>query len=265
MLPIYQQNTQANIAVDFPDSDAGIISPTAISFRVTDEVGSVIVEDTSFDLTGVDGSQITIGINPEFNLIEDDRVRAMRVLTCVFTAPTGQHTTTTRYVIEKVSKLILMTNSFQTFEEALLTRFNLPVLDGWDMGEEAAQVGALATAFDRMCRLSYRYMLNQNAVMYNSRDPYWIVNGIRFLTPNDFAGWPSDFKQALRNAQLFEADQILKGDPVGDKRRSGVISETIGEAKMFFNAKPPLRLALCEQAMEALTGHIHANRRVGRA
>ena len=115
-----------------------------------------------------------------------------------------------------------------------------------------------------MCRLPYRYQLSQNAVMYDARDPFWVVTGIRYLKEADFKKWPKDFQNALRRAQLYEADQILKGDPVGDKRRAGVVSETIGEAKMFFNARPPLRLALCVQAMETLSPYLHSSRRIGR-
>lgn len=265
MLPTYQHNTQANVEVIFPTTpDGATIAPTAARFVVTDEVGSVVIDDTVLDLSTVEGNALTIGVNPEFNVVDDDKVRAMRVLTVTFTAPTGTHTATVRYVVEKASLLVTMTNSFQTFDEALLNRMDLPGLDGWDMADEAMQIPALVTAHDRMCRLSYRYTLDQNAVMYDARDPYWIVTGIRSLTPADYAKWPVSFRRALHRAQLYEADQILKGDPVGDKRRAGVVSETIGEAKMFFNARPPLKLALCVSAMECLSGHLHSSRRIGR-
>ena len=126
MLPIYQHHTQANVTVDFPTVDGESIAPTAVSFVVTDEVGSVIVDETELTLDPAAGTQVTIGVNPEFNIVPDDRTRAMRVVSMTFTAPTGRHTATARYVIEKASKLILMENSWQTYEEALLTRMDLP-------------------------------------------------------------------------------------------------------------------------------------------
>jgi hypothetical protein len=265
MLSTYQHNTQVNVVVSFPEVDGAPIAPTEATFEVTDEVGSVVVPSTTITLDPDAGTEVTIGVNPEYNLVGDDAVRAIRSVRLTFITPTGTYTATARYIVEKASLLVLMQNSFQTYEEALLTRMDLPQFDGWDMSDESGQIAALVTSHDRMCRLTFRYRMNQDAVMYDSRDPFWIVNRIRELPASDFAKWPKDFKQALRRAQLYEADQILKGDPVGDKRRSGVVSETIGEAKMFFNARPPLRLALCVQAMETLSPYLYARRQIGRA
>lgn len=265
MFPTYQHNTQAAVSVDFPTVDGETVAPTAVSFVVADAVGNVVVDKTDITLDPNAGTTLTIGVNPEFNIVPDDKTRDLRVMTLTFESPLGHHTVVARYVIEKAEKLVLMDNSWQTYNEAILTRLDLPALNGWDAADEASHIPALVTAHDRMCRLSYRYLMNQNAVMYDRNDPYWIVSGVRYLKEEDFHKWPKDFQNALRRAQLYEADQILQGDPVGEKRRQGVVSETIGESSMFFNARPPLRLALCVSAMEVLSNYIHKSRRIGRA
>lgn len=263
MLPTYQHGTEATVTVPFPTVGGVAIEPTVVSYVVTDEVGGEIEATSTIDVPSA--SDVTITVEAASNVIQTAEVRAMRVVTVTFVAPSGTYTAVSRYVVEKASLLVPMTNSFQTLDQALLTRLDLPPLDGWDMAEEAQQIPAMVTAHDRMCRLSYRYRLGQDAVAYEATDPYWSVIDIRDRTPQDFASWPEDFKTALRRAQIYEADQILKGDPVGEKRRLGIVSESIGEAKMFFNARPPLRLALCEQAIDILSPHLLTRRRIGRA
>lgn len=265
MVPTYQHQTQVVVTVDYPSVDGGVIVPTGVSYELLDEVGTVLATETVNVEEGVPGTQLSIVVEPTDNVVPEGATRSVRVIRTTFEAPTGRHVTVNRYVIEKAQLLVTMTNSFQTYEEAILTRMDLPAFDGWDSSDEEAHIPALVTAHDRMCRLTYRYRMSSNAVMYDEDDPYWLVTGMRLMKPEDFAKWPNDFKSALRRAQLYEADQVLKGDPVGDKRRSGVVSETIGESKMFFNSRPPLRLALCVQAMETLGPYLHSSRRIGRA
>jgi hypothetical protein len=263
MLPTYQHGTKATVSVPYPIADGAVISPTVVRYTVTDEVGGQIVASTTIALPS--SPTATIIIPGASNLVPDAVIRAMRVVTVTFVTASGDYTAVARYAVQKASLLIPMTNSFQTLDQALLTRLDLPPLDGWDVAEEAQQIPAMVTAHDRMCRLTYRYRLSQDAVAYEATDPYWSVINIRERTTQDLASWPEDFRTALRRAQLYEADQILKGDPVGEKRRLGIVSESIGEAKMFFNARPPLRLALCEQAIDILSPHLLTSRRIGRA
>lgn len=263
MLPTYQNGTKATVSVPYPVVDGTVISPTVIRYTVTDEAGSVIVGSTTIALPST--TSATIMVPGASNVVPNASIRAMRVVTVTFVTASGEYTAVARYAVQKASLLVPMTNSFQTLDQALLTRLDLPPLDGWDIAEETLQIPAMVTAHDRMCRLSYRYRLSQDAVSYEARDPYWSIINIRESTEQDLAGWPEDFRTALRRAQIYEADQILKGDPVGDKRRLGIVSESIGEAKMFFNARPPLRLALCEQAIDILSPHLLNRRRVGRA
>jgi hypothetical protein len=43
----------------------------------------------------------------------------------------------------------------------------------------------------------------------------------------------------MRNAQVTEANAILKGDKLNDKIKAGLLAWTVGESKMMF--KPGLR------------------------
>lgn len=269
MLPSFQQGTDVSVTVEFPEVGGVVISPTAADFAVLDEAGEVVVAraaDPDFNPASGNVSLTVQGID---NNIDDATVtRAMRVVRVYFTTPTGEVTADYRYVVERVEKLIIMTNSFATFEQALLYRLDLPALVGWDAATESEQIAAMVTAHDRMTRMTFRYRLSQQAVEYNSMDwdevYYWYVTDMRLRKMVDWVNWPSDFRKALGIAQVIESDFILDGDPVTEKRDAGIMSMTTGEAKVFFNPKPPLRTTLCREAMRVLGPYLYTNKRLTR-
>lgn len=266
MYPTYPDGVKVTVTVDYPTVGGEEVVPTAIQYAVLDEAGDFLTTRTALTIDPEAGSTISADVAATFNTLANGAIRALRAVRFYFVTAAGEVPVTYRYIVEQASKLTVMVNSFQTFEQAILTRLELPSLDGWDSAAEADQIAALVTAHERMCRLSYRYRLGQDAVEYDANNVYWHITDIGRRTAADFAGWEPAFKTALKRAQVYEADQILKGDPIGDKRRDGIVSETIGEAKMFLNPRPPLRLALCREAMEVLGRYLYTtNNRIGRA
>lgn len=265
MVQSYPTGTDVTITVAFPIVDGDYVVPSVVEFAVLDETGTIVLPRAALVIDPLAGDEISAEVPGVINTVPTGSIRALRVVEFYFTTPTGEYPVVARYVVEKTNKLVIMTNSFQTYEQAILTRLDMPALDGWDAADEDSQIAAMVTAHDRMCRLSYRYRLGDSAVEYSENRVYYHITDIRRRTTVEYASWESAFKQALNRAQLFEADQILKGDPIGDKRREGVVSETIGESKMFLNPRPPLRLALCRAAIETLGPHIYTSVRLGRA
>jgi hypothetical protein len=262
MIPTHPQSTDVAVSVDVPLIDGVAMVPTSIGYEVLSASGSVV---QALQAATADAGKVTVTIPASANTLTEGSVRDMRLIRFTFDHASGKRQVSERYVIEAVSTLVLMMNSFQTYEEAIITRMDLPDLDGWDVADEQHQIAALVTAHDRMCRASYRYKLSQDAVMFDERESYWYVTNMRSRTAMDFAQFPDTFKTALRRAQVYEADAILSGDPVGDKRLEGVISESIGESKMFFSNKPPVRSPLTRKAMDVLGPHLYRSNRLGRA
>lgn len=259
----HQDRTEVAVTVDYP-SDGGAVSPTSISYKVVDEEGDTLFTETVTPPSGELGTQVSVVIPAAMNTVPDSATRAARLVSFEFGTDGGTYVVQHRYIIEKATLLIPMTNSFQSYERAMLTRMSIARADGWDSAETSAQYAALTEAFNRMARKTYRYRLSQDAVAYDAHDPYWIVDRMSYRTRADYDKWPKDFKDALHLAQMYEANHILMGDPVTDKRRQGIISETIGEAKMFFNSAPPLRSSLCQEAMEVISPFLSTTRRIGR-
>lgn len=263
MIPAHPEKTDVVVRVDFPQIDGTPITSTAIGYLVLDERGTTVREREE---ATPDGNSVEVTIPALANALPIPGViRGLRTVRFLFETASGTRTVDTRYIIETHSKLIPMFNSFQTYEEALVNRLDLPSLDGWDFNAEAEHIPALITAHDRMCRAAYRYRLAQNAVEYDERQMYWYITSMRERTAQDFSAFPVNFQVALKRAQIYEADAVLSGDPVGDKRLDGVISETIGESKMFFSNKPPIRTPMCRKAMEVLAPYLYKAARLARA
>lgn len=281
MLPSYPQNTSVQAQIAYPVSGAGAITPTAVSAVLNDELGNQVANLGA--QTIVNGAtQLTITIPATDNGLAAGKVMGLRRVLATFTTADGStFLAEYPYVIQADQVLVPMTNSFSTYDEALLKRFERASLNGWDAANEPSQVAALMTAYDRLCRLQYQFP-NPNLMgpWDQSTSPFdgtptpvpWqgylyhhlpefkrvVIRRIRQATPNDMALWPQQLQDALKLAQLIEADDILGGNPVEDKRRMGIVAEEAGDSKMDFQSKP-LRTHVCREAMNVLTPFIYNN------
>jgi hypothetical protein len=68
----------------------------------------------------------------------------------------------------------------------------------------------------------------------------------------------------LRRAQLIETDFILGGNPVEQRRRLGLMSDSSGESAHFFRPSKPIELAICRDAAMELSPHVRYSAGVGR-
>jgi hypothetical protein len=269
MLPTFSTGTDAAFQVDYPTA-AGL-TVVSVVYRVTDENGEDVIAQTAVPGGWLADPKINALIPGASNVVPDGRVRTMRTVRFVFAMSNSTEITVTyRYVVEVQDKLTVMGNSFQTIETALMTRMDLPALDGWDNASEQEQTAALVTAHDRICRLTFRYRVSQEAMEWDSINPYWGL--YRYVTDMRLRGldewtseFPDDFKVALNRAQLYEADTILGGDPIGDKISQGIVSESTGEAKMFFRNRPPLRHPVGPNCLQVLAPYLYTNNRLTRA
>jgi hypothetical protein len=71
-----------------------------------------------------------------------------------------------------------------------------------------------------------------------------------------FSRYPPIFVTALCRGQVSEANAILAGDPIGDKIRSGLFSEKIGESSMMFRSGiGPLKTTVSRETLQYLQGY----------
>jgi hypothetical protein len=92
----------------------------------------------------------------------------------------------------------------------------------------------------------------------------YLITNIGLLTAAEIEALPALFLQALRMAQIAESDSILGGDPVGELRREGLMSKTVGESSQMYRPGKPLVMPVSDRAMRYLAGYVRRSLVVGR-
>ncbi len=149
--------------------------------------------------------------------------------------------------------LVVGENSFATKAELMGMLQQLPHLTALATADEEIRQGALVAAYDNIC-------------LMQPHPETLLVDRFHDLTAEhltDYHLGPRTRRQLLR-AQLIEANLVLGGDPIADRRRVGMISDSNGESAQFFRTAIPLRLPVYRDTAEALTGLISYTARVGR-
>lgn len=246
---------------------AAVSNLTAVSVRVNDEAG-VEVGTVSIDTPGSGVTSFPVPVPATLNAVPDGKPYVLRAVVTTLTTANGTYSDTQTYVVKSVTPLVRMANSFMTLPEASLVRFGLTKADGWDAAGEDARIAALVSAFKNMCALRYRFLVSdqsQSRITDLSGIGYDTVFGRIYQTVNDMTlygerdmqEWPAVFVEALKRAQLAEANTLLSGDQVNDKRRQGIVSERTGESQMAFRDIPDIVMPVSREALQHLRGYLN--------
>lgn len=266
--PVYKSGSPVAITVSLPNWAGAPLTPTAVSRVVTDEAGVVISDATPVALPAAGSTSFIVTVDGAFNEIPDGTPDGLRQVTTTITGAAGTFTDTQSYIVRSANPLVRMGNSFITWPETLLVRSQMTKLDGWDAADDDTRIAALVSAHRNMTQLRYRFPIGEN---FQSRivDFYGmsvdnvfgrifvVLSDIMFYGPQDYDGWPADFQQALKRAQMAEADNLLAGDPIGVKRAAGITGETIGESTMEFRKVPEIQMPVSRAALIHLRGYLN--------
>lgn len=245
----------ATVSLSFPliDLNGDPVVPTGVSYTVRDENGQILQPATA--VTVAAGATVAaVSVAPSVN-----QAAGLRMVTVTFATAGGPITYEAAYILRDPVRLRVLQNSFQTFEQALYEASRLLRLDAFAAADPDDQKSALEEAYLRLTRLGYR-LRKRDDDLFN-RITWYVDETIsprRWLDMSEaeFNLLPIDFKKAIKRAQVLEANAILAVDPVADRRRFGIVSETIGESSMFFRNAKPLDLGLSAAALDALTGYV---------
>lgn len=272
MTPVYPENTEVVVTVALPVFGGAPLIPSTVTRSVKDETGAIVspAEEVPVEGSAPGGAITSMDITIPASINGIPGRRAARVVDVQFTTDKGVFDAQVIYLLESPEQLQRLKNSFVNAAEAQMTRRDMPRLDGWDAATEAERVAALVTAYRSLCRLTYRYR-NHEAILQSrltwgdpNFDGYIYIVDIETLTDEEWAQVPDKVREAIQRAQMAEADTLLRGDPVGDKRRAGIISETVGESSMFFRQTPEVRMSVSKEALEYLSGYIYRDTRIAR-
>lgn len=269
--------------------------PSIFTIPILDETGAHIdAVSASWELFDHRGVSIDAGVVADFDpalptvtfeiegaslALPDGEQTVGREIVVYLTAANGDQTEVRDYfLVTSPQPLALMENTFLTYPEALALRTEFASMAGWDGQDRTRQCAALAQAFRSLCRMSYK-VPGYNGTIDNQDKAYWGVGSdqglfwdrggrrvrVSTLTAEEFEGLPEPFRRALKRAQIAEANVLLGADPIGDKRKAGMISETVGESSMFFSSKPFLNLPISKQAYEEVQRFVYLKIGIRRA
>jgi hypothetical protein len=227
---LHPENQSVEIAIPFQDRDGAPVKPTEISARLFDGEDTFIapLNGLAFDPVGV---EVRITIPARLNELHGDELQEVRVLKVLITHEAGTVEVTHVYGIEAEQPLQIMENSFMTYETALMTGAGFVNLVSFNSDTDQRRRAALVEAYRRITSLAMIFSVINN--QGKSEGDYRISPATwHYVTPENFASFPSHFRRALRHAQVAEADEILQGNVVARKHAQGIASETIGESSV---------------------------------
>lgn len=232
----------------------------------------------------IDKSQVTIVTDAEVNTLAEETFRDIRVICLkITTTEGGTEFLEYTYGISVADPLEVGVNSFVTYRQAQRIAMDIPKLNNWEKLSAAQRISALMEARTRICRLSFDLgkiqfdMTRQNYEVQAAGKPRVVQVGEIFgvdegavnlsdLTKEEFEDLPEAFRKALAVAQVAEADDILEVDSIAERRRQGLILETIGEVKqMFSSILPSNSRSISSKAAGYLSRYLASGKKLARA
>lgn len=252
----------------------------SVDYRVLDETDTELVTSTSISTFVAGDVSVTITVPTMINTLPMGELKGMRAIELKLTlADTTVFYFTTYYVVARESTLITMTNSYQTLSQAKLMLLDMPDMLGWESATDKKRSAAMIESFYRLGLLKYDIygllipsrentvvtnrlnldLLDTQAVSYYRTRP-----SLSTLSLEEFIGLPILFTDAVKKAQISEADIILGGDPVQKKRDEGLMSESVGESSSMFRPGVPLALPVNKRTLNYLSGWVTYRAHIGR-
>ncbi|HIV77375.1 MAG TPA: hypothetical protein H9899_07605 [Candidatus Sphingomonas excrementigallinarum] len=269
-----QSNRTAGRSSSFTVSvvdDAGVkVEGTSASWELFDERGVSIDAGVVADFDAA-ADTVTFEIEATALALPTNVPSAGREIVVTLATAGGEVELRDYFLLIDNQPLKLLGNSFMTYPEVLAIRASFgPTLDGWDaVTDRETRSSALADAYERLNRMVYKvgfidpmvHASSYAAYGTGTDEPFGFTRRVRLrgMSIEQFDALPAGFVKALKRAQLIEANVILGGDIVGNKRQDGIISESIGESSAFFNSKPYLNLPITRQAYEELRRYVVFN------
>ncbi len=244
------------------ESEGGVqLSATGIQYRVTKQDGTELLAKTP--LVGYVAGDVTatVTVSALVNTLANATAgRELRMIELFVTTADGIVKVEYSYVIEAEALLAVGVNSFQSYGSALMTAYELPNVEGWNQAVKLNRVNALIAAWRNIGKL---HLQDSVVTAMNRLGASQLMpnENVTAMTADEYSTLSLEMRNALSRAQILEADFLLGGDEVGDIRRSGIMSATVGESSQFFRPAKPLEAAVCKRAMRELSAYILSPRR----
>lgn len=296
-MEIYLTGTDVSLAVNMNDRNGNPLDVASITYEVVNQSGASVIAVSALAGFVTSDAKALIVVPGVFNtivevpadsaitskMIDTFNTREVRTvkLYCLLSS-NNTITLTASYVLEHSDPLRVGINSFQALPYAELTVMDIPNTPGWDGASDQDKIGAMVAARNHICQLNF-WLLNSNTNWGQDNlnfvpdgsylSPYvsagnnsmFIFNGnLALLTPLQYSHLPARFQMALRLGQVAEADSLLGGDPLSQRRQDGLLLESVGDVKQMFRAGKPIELPVSKRALRYLSAFVTMSKRIGR-
>ena len=290
---IFLAGTPVTQIIPLVDRAGNLLTVDSVSYRVVDHNGMEVVAsvplttftsgDTSVAVMVPASVNNIVGVPASITGDQIDlyQVRETRTVELMLSIASNIVTLNSVYGLEPTDPLVVGINSFQTYAQAELCALDIPGMVAWPTAADVDKIAAMVDARSHIMQLNFWMMNNntnwgQDSLNYIPQGSYttpyasggnnaFIFNGnLGLLTPSQYTALPIRFQRALAKAQVVEADNIMGGNPIEDRRIEGLMLESIGEVKQMFRASKPLDLPVSKRALRYLAQYVSFSKRIGR-
>lgn len=266
----YLAGTDVHLEALFIDRDGNSLPIVGdIQYRILAGDGAVLLPWADVQLNAIEPHKVSVTVPASVNQLsaQDEEsiiafgVRELRAVEVMATLADGNKTAIiVSYAIEPIEVLVFGVNSFCSLRQAQLIALDIPNTSGWSNATQSEQIAAMIEAKERISRLQF--------VVTNRGQEYLVesasIPDITLLTPTQLGALPLRLLTALSKAQVAEANSILGIDPIDEKRRSGLVSEKIGESSESYRQSKAIELPVSKEAMRYLGAFVSLSKVITR-
>lgn len=255
MTTVYQSGHERVFTLAFQDGEGETVVPIAASYTVADENGEEVVASTVIDVSGSPATT-DITVTSLQNTIDAGSIRGFRTLLMIFEDSAGNdYQQKVTYILEEANVMEPGTNAFARFEHFLMMLEEYPEFEQAKAATDRVLMMALINAY---------YNIGALRVEFPVEDELSDVHTTLDLGSGDLIAMTTATLNKLKRACLTEAESILGGNPVEDRRRMGLMSHSAGESAHFFRPTRPLDLPVSKATARALAPLVSYSLRAGR-
>ena len=241
------------IEIEFMDSTGTYLTPVSARYTLTDADGVELIASTDFF---PDEPTHVLEILADKNTLGVGIVQGYRQISVLYEDDNGSTLSTDfAYIIEATSSLVAGQNSFASLGLLMISATNLSRVEEIVEGDLPEVRVALRQAYRNISRLSMYFKIGDE--IYTRSDQ---------LTHPDLVLIPTADRQLLMDAQITEANFLMGGNPMEQRRRDGIMSQSVGETSEFYRTKKPLVTPVSRDTINILSRLLDIKgRSIGRA
>lgn len=251
---VFQANQDLNFSVALVSEYTGVnIDAVSATVSVYDEAETLLTGPTAAVISPTPGLAILPPFTADFTVltaINTATAPTMRQVVLTVTDSVGNdYRVNYFYVLEVGDRVIPGTNSYAYFAVLLRTSSLMQGIDAFNEASHIDKQRALISAY---------YNIGKCPVDVGGAHPNLMTEAELALI------WPENLNRLFRG-QIREANFLLGDEPVLDRRRRGLISESHGEVTQFFRVAKPVELPVCTAALKEMTGLLVWTKKLARS